>query len=580
MVIWKTPPPQTREAEIAANKVKVIYAIGQKLSWDTVGYCLILRAPSTNLFFGTLLGTLAFNFIESVVCSYYLARKLQKVDIEAPLPQLPHLQKPQAASTEKENADSENGKEPEKTATAELNQSEEELSGSTDDPFASNSKEPNFFQMEQKAALHAKESSATSGLKRNSVADSVKVTLNPKIISQAEINSLNNGNQTVEDWKENSATHSKEKSVSTPSQDVSEAITLSHEKVVGQINRSPVNITAELASRNEIVVKSGSLIGSKKTIQFGLESSTVYVSKNTLNLAEFRSDGVSLQTGNVDASSLKGRSSTVVGRKRTLLKLDKPILELEPHEQATSAMATFTEKNDVDRIATLKFNAEGVLERKKTLDPLNKSSKSKFTLVTEAGTSTSRLTSVIHSTKSLGPDKTFNTVDAEPDASTNLSSTIIEEAQNSKEVIPKEPPIPFVPISARTKHGYVRIGLVSAELAAVVFSVVVILIFVSTGDSPRWSHTFYTVDVTDLLVTRLLSALILTAACCFASLAVEARIVGFDLDECLKEAFDCKLAWQSYWYFVCLLGAVPGPLIVGNTGLLFGGSEAYLDGRM
>ncbi|KAJ3102336.1 hypothetical protein HDU97_000617 [Phlyctochytrium planicorne] len=137
---------------------------------------------------------------------------------------------------------------------------------------------------------------------------------------------------------------------------------------------------------------------------------------------------------------------------------------------------------------------------------------------------------------------------------------------------------PFTPVSEKVAYGFYRIGQMSADYAALLTAIFIVLIASAVGDPRNWSYHYYSVDPVNLLVIRLCSAIIICLFFDMLSITMESRLIGFDAAACMAELLEAKLSIASYWYFCWNLACTLACFLLADTGLWFG-SPTYNDMR-
>ncbi|KAJ3106486.1 hypothetical protein HDU97_006273 [Phlyctochytrium planicorne] len=184
--------------------------------------------------------------------------------------------------------------------------------------------------------------------------------------------------------------------------------------------------------------------------------------------------------------------------------------------------------------------------------------------------------------KNIRKSKSKSDVRSTPEPSTLHISTLSPSEHQTSDLkthpeIKEEPP-PFVPTPPNIHYWFLRVGSLTSDLASMAFAMVLLLVFTSLGDTPNWSHIYVSVPPMELLTSRFCVAIIMNLTMSVASITLETKILGCEVEECLGEVKDCGLGWAPYWYFVHALGAVLGPFAIANSSLFFFVSP-YLDGR-
>ncbi|KAI8850511.1 hypothetical protein BC829DRAFT_388870 [Chytridium lagenaria] len=153
----------------------------------------------------------------------------------------------------------------------------------------------------------------------------------------------------------------------------------------------------------------------------------------------------------------------------------------------------------------------------------------------------------------------------------NLSPQELQQEDSS------DPPALFIPLHQFKKHAFLRVGILTADWCAYWVACLIILLFVTIPEIPRWHVSYY--EVTGLVfLTRFICGSAICASMDILTLFMEARILNLDFAEGVKESRLAKLSSGTYLYFVGMITCLAGIYLIADTGVLFT-SPSYSAGR-
>ncbi|KAJ3098815.1 hypothetical protein HDU97_003731 [Phlyctochytrium planicorne] len=146
--------------------------------------------------------------------------------------------------------------------------------------------------------------------------------------------------------------------------------------------------------------------------------------------------------------------------------------------------------------------------------------------------------------------------------------------------LPPDSP-PFVPTHPSIKYGFDRIHQIAAEFSSLFLATIIIVLLASSAipNSTVWSYYFNTVDATNLLGVRLPCAICIYVMFAVVSMRIEAWLLGFRMQDCMREVMACGLPVVAYGSFSASAACILGPFLIAETGLFFG-SPAFAPGRI
>ncbi|KAI8850487.1 hypothetical protein BC829DRAFT_388821 [Chytridium lagenaria] len=183
--------------------------------------------------------------------------------------------------------------------------------------------------------------------------------------------------------------------------------------------------------------------------------------------------------------------------------------------------------------------------------------------------------SEIHSdTKSTQDDEWHYSMTSLPRHSLSTSSVVVDTAP--QDTPPPEPP-PFTPLAAPVKYTFLRIGMLTSNWCCYLVSTLLILLFTTLPDAPRWSGAFFTVPPVTLFI-RVVSGAVVCVGMDGVGLFVESGILGVGFEMGVEEAKVTILSVGAYAHLVGLVCAVLGPFVIAEVGVMEI-SETFLGGR-
>ncbi|KAI8850509.1 hypothetical protein BC829DRAFT_388861 [Chytridium lagenaria] len=103
---------------------------------------------------------------------------------------------------------------------------------------------------------------------------------------------------------------------------------------------------------------------------------------------------------------------------------------------------------------------------------------------------------------------------------------------------------PFVPQHLTVKHGFFRIGLMQADMAAFMSSSVIVLLFATLPDASTWAASYYALSL-PIFVERVLVKWVVLMIFDAISLAIDEKMLGINFRDSFEEAKAVSLTVSS-----------------------------------